>query len=326
MDVRVQATLWAIVLVVLGFIAARSFGGASDVSHGQRVRLDDGRHILLNCSGEGSPTVLLEGGFAATSSAWFKVQPAIARLTKVCSYDRAGYGQSDFSPLPRDGTAIASDLDATLKKAGVIGPFVVVGHSSGALYVRVFSDLRPKDVVGMVLVDPSVEYQDKRFASRFGAGAGSVARLRERAVRCLDAAESGSFPSDDPLLKPCVAIGTKPQARDIDNWRTQISELDCLWQATSAEVAEGRQSYGDMPLVVLTADGTFGGLPATRAIVEDFWSQLHKEIAQRSTRGREELVSGSSHMMMFDRPDAIEAAVTEVVGAVRHNRAANGVL
>ena len=142
---------------------------------GRLVMLPDHRRLNLRCSGHGSPTVVLEGGFGADSLAWYKVQPALAARYRVCAYDRAGAGFSDPAPAPRDGAAIARDLDAGLRAAGIGGPFVLVGHSSGGLYARIFADLRPKDVIGMVLVDPSVPHQDLRFAERLRARCGKPA-------------------------------------------------------------------------------------------------------------------------------------------------------
>jgi pimeloyl-ACP methyl ester carboxylesterase len=253
----------------------------------------------------------------------------VAPRFRVCAYDRAGYGFSDPGPMPRDGAAVARDLDQGLRAAGINGPFIVVGHSAGGLYVRLFADRRPRDVVGMVLVDPSVEYQDRRFAAAFGPGAGSLAPLRARDERCLAAAKAGSLPSSDPALAPCAAPPGKgeasaaaaarlAQARRPSLWETRISELDTLWTLTSDEVAAGRRSYGDMPLIVLTADGSSAGAPpAVRSRVSRFWSGLHAEIAVRSDRGLERTVAGSSHIMMRDRPDAIATAIDEVAAQVR---------
>jgi len=283
----------------------------------RRVVLGDGRHLYLDCSGHGTPTVLLEGGFGATSRAWLKVQPVVSRFTRVCSYDRAGSGVSDAGPLPRDGRAIASDLDQALRRTGIRGPLVMVGHSSGALYVRLFADRRPKDVVGMVLVDPSIEHQDKRFAEQFGPGAGSPAPLRNKWVSCLAAAENGSLPSRDPALQKCTGKTpdiVQPGALRPENWRNQISELDTLWGVTSDQIDAGRHSYGDMPLIVLTADGTFAKAPsALQPAINALWWKLHAEIAARSSRGFVRLVTGSSHLMMLDRPDAICLAIHDVL-------------
>jgi pimeloyl-ACP methyl ester carboxylesterase len=288
------------------------------------IRLADGRRINLRCAGPNKgPTVLLEGGFGAPSTAWYKVAPLIDQRHRVCAYDRAGYGFSDQGPMPRDGAAVVRDLNETLKIAGIAAPFVVVGHSAGALYVRLFADSRPRDVVGMVLVDPSVEHQDARFAAVFGKGLGGISPLRARAAACLAAANKGALPSVDPAL---VACGPRPganpaeaaQARSPGTWQTQVSELDTLFTLTSDEVDAGRQGYGDMPLIVLTADGSYARAPAAaRAALDGVWSQLHAEISARSTRGSAQRVAHSSHMMIFDRPDAIAAAVEEVIAAAR---------
>jgi pimeloyl-ACP methyl ester carboxylesterase len=298
------------------------------------VRLPDGRRINLACAGKGSPTVLLEGGYRASAGGWWKVQPLVARFTRVCAYDRAGYGKSDPGPFPRDGAAVARDLDATLKAAKIAGPFVVVGHSAGGLYMRLFSDLRPRDVVGMVLIDTSVEHQDRRFAEVFGPGAGGTGPLKVRAEQCFTAAEAGVLPSTDPGLAYCTP--KKPKAGETPAWRealaeetrpttwsTAVSELDTLWADTSDEVDKGRAAYGDMPLIVLTASGTYDeGPPAARAQAEALWRRLHQEVAARSSRGQERLVEGSSHMMTIDRPDAVADAVREVVDQTRGVRPA----
>lgn len=299
---------------------------------GQRVRLRDGRRLNFRCQGRGQPTVLLEGGFAATSLAWYKVQPQIAQTHRACSYDRAGYGFSDPGPLPRDGAATAEDLDDGLRAAGIRGPFVLVGHSAGGLYMRLFADRRPHEVVGMVLADPSIEHQDRRFAAAFGPGAGSLAGMRAKAAACLAAAEQHALPSNEQSLAACTP---KPEPKQLasvnaarlaeavrpDTWRTQVSELDSLWADTSDEVDRGRKSYGGLPLVVLTADGSYAGAPVSvRPAIDALWRSLHREIAARSSRGVERLVMGSSHMMIFDRPDAIVEAVSDVITASRTGR------
>jgi pimeloyl-ACP methyl ester carboxylesterase len=273
--------------------------------------------------------VLFEGGFAATSLAWYKVQPLVARQHRACAYDRAGYGFSDPGAEPRDGAATAKDLDEGLRALGINGPFVLVGHSAGALYMRLFADRRPADVVGMVLVDPSIEHQDRRFADAFGPGAGALTGQRNRAASCLAAAEAKTLPSSEPALAACtpkpvptqapaVAAARMAEALRPATWRTQISELDSLWGSTSQAVDAGRASYGRLPLVVLTAEGTYAGAPpSVRAAVDGLWRDLHREIAARSERGEERLVAGSSHMMMLDQPQAIVQAVDQVIAESR---------
>ena len=328
--------LWVAALVLaalVGTAGADSTGAPATTDPsarpGRLVRLPDGQRLDLRCTGRGEPTVLFEGGFAATSLAWYKVQPEVARRHRACSYDRAGYGFSDPGPSPRDGAATAKDLDDALRAAHITGPFVLVGHSAGGLYMRLFADRRPREIAGMVLLDPSIEHQDRRFAAAFGPGAGSLAGQRARASACLGAAERGALPSEDPALAACTPKPQPGQPPSVNaarmaeavrpsTWRTQLSELDSLWGATSAEIDAGRAAYGALPMIVLTADGTYAGAPAAaRPAIEGLWRDLHREIARRSSRGEERLVAGSSHMLMLDRPDAVVQAIDEIIAESR---------
>ncbi len=121
-------------------------------------KIDVGGHSLnLRIGGHGSPAVIFEGGFGEGIAGWSLVQKEIANFAQTVSYDRAGLGQSELGPKPRSARQIATELHTALQNAGVKPPYVLVGHSLGGPYVRVFSDLYPKEVAGMVLLDPSQE-------------------------------------------------------------------------------------------------------------------------------------------------------------------------
>jgi pimeloyl-ACP methyl ester carboxylesterase len=126
--------------------------------------VDVGGHKMhLDCTGQGAPTVLLESGLEDDWLVWYKVQPAISKLAQVCSYDRAGMGFSDPRPDQQpDSRTIAQNLHMLLANAGVNPPYVLVGHSLGGIHVRVFQNLYPADVVGMVLVDSGHPDQENR--------------------------------------------------------------------------------------------------------------------------------------------------------------------
>ena len=297
---------------------------------GRLVRLHDGRRINLRCSGAGAPTVIFEGGWASTSLAWNGVRARVSAHHRACAYDRAGSGFSDSGPEPRDGAAIARDLDEALRAGRIRGPFILVGHSAGGLYIRLFADRRWSDVAGFVFVDPSVEFQDRRFAEAFGPGAGSVAGLRLRTENCLAAAEAGALPSSDPKLSACVPspnpslppsvnAARLAEARRPSTWRAQLSELDALWTTTSDEIANGRGSYDHRPMIVLTADGApqASTHDDRRSASRNFWISLHRELAARSGLGVETVVERSGHLMMNDRPDTIVAAIETVAGQAR---------
>ncbi len=116
--------------------------------------IDVGGHSLhLNCSGSGSPTVILEPGAGGMSSDLAWITPAVARETRVCVYDRAGHGWSEPADSPQDGAQIATDLHTLLERGDVPGPYVMAGHSFGGLYVLTFAARYPDEVAGLVLVD-----------------------------------------------------------------------------------------------------------------------------------------------------------------------------
>src|SRR3989441_3748262 len=120
----------------------------------------NGHSLNLLIGGEVTPTVVFEAGFGAGLTSWSTVQSNIAKFAGTVSYDRAGIGQSEAGPKPRAAKQIALELHTALQNAGIGPPYVLVGHSFGGIYVRVFADMYPKEVAGMVLIDPSQETFD----------------------------------------------------------------------------------------------------------------------------------------------------------------------
>lgn len=114
----------------------------------------------LYCTGRGTPIVLLESGLWGDSEDWFKVQLEISKVTRVCSCDRTGMGFSDPRP---DSRNIANNLHALLTNAEEKPPYILVGHSLGGIHVRVYENLYPAEVVGMVLVDSGHPDQKSRL-------------------------------------------------------------------------------------------------------------------------------------------------------------------
>jgi pimeloyl-ACP methyl ester carboxylesterase len=287
---------------------------------GSLAVLPDGRRIDFICTGQGSPTVLLESGFGAGASAWGRVQPRIAAKTRVCAYDRAGFGFSDPGPMPRDGAAIARDLDFGLKAARIRGPYVVVGHSAGGLYARLFAARRRQEVVGLVFVDSSVEHQTQRMEAMFGAGAGSLDGLERRALRCLKLTSGPRSPADDAALLECAPLSGDAHTRQVqlrpETYRTQVSELENLFTTTSDEVDRTGDLLRDIPAIVLTAakgDGAAGVADDPGAAA---WQKFHRQLAGGFLRGDQRLVK-SGHLMMFDRPEVIAGAALELVDGAR---------
>lgn len=283
------------------------------------MRLPDGRRINLRCSGRGAPIVILESGFGADSHAWAKVQRLVARRTKVCSYDRAGYGDSDPGPLPRHGEAIARDLDQALRAARLRGPFVLVGHSAGGLYVQLFAGRRRADVAGLVLVDTSIVFQDQRMEALFGKRYSGIQPVLARVEGCRQAAEAGTTAVTDVAFARCVpataSATARAEAARPSLWRTQVSELETLFTETSKQRARLGGLIAGVPTTVLTASRT--GEPAgDDAPGDQAWETAHRQLAAEFKQGTQRLVR-SGHLMIIERPDEVVGAILERVEAAR---------
>ncbi len=290
-------------------LAVALLAGAAPWETPQRlVPLADGRKINLYCTGQGAPTVILEAGFGATTWTWSKVQPMIAATNRVCSYDRAGMGFSDAGPMPRDGRAVVADLAAVLKTAKVAPPYVLVGHSAGAMTMRLFADAYPRSVAGMVLVDPSIEgqfdEQDDMVAARVAVYQRCAAAALAHALPSTDPKLARCTPALSPSLSPAMAKVLQAAALDPGHWQTQASEYAAIAGANTDALRAGRQDYGDLPIIVLTA-----GLSAD---ADPRWEARHAALAARSTRGAQRTVAGASHNIMKDAPQAVVDAIVEV--------------
>src|ERR671910_1269326 len=116
-----------------------------------------GYSLHINCVGQGSPTVVLDAGSGAMSAHWVRVQREVSGTTRVCFYDRAGMGWSEMGPDPRDAKQITGELHTLLSKAGIEGPYVLVGHSFGGMYMQTYAARYPEEVAGVALVDSSTD-------------------------------------------------------------------------------------------------------------------------------------------------------------------------
>lgn len=295
------------------------------------VTLKDGRRLNLHCTGQGAPTVILEGGWTANTASWRKVQGPLAATTRICSYDRAGYGFSDAGPQPRTTQAIADDLASLLKAAKIKGPYVIVAHSLGALDARLFVDQHRRDVAGLVLVDPATEYQDRDLA-KISPATGKAETEFEDGVRiCAQAVIAGKMTADLPQRPYCIDGPSRSLPASVNAARlasqstatyqtASLSELTSFAGLSSAQVAKSRRPWGDLPVIVLTAENTQKNpdLPqAEQDALAKAWWDMHDGVAKLSTRGENRLVPDTGHMIPSQRPQAIIDAVTSLVEQAR---------
>ena len=311
-----------VILLALAGACYQAIETRLDVSQypeGGRLVDVGGYRLILNCTGIGSPTVVLEAGFGDVSVEWRAVQPQIAKFSRVCSYDRAGYGGSDPGPMPRTSLRIATELHTLLKNAGEMPPYVLVGSSFGGYNVRVFNGLYPDEVVGIVLADATQEDQYELLPKAWSAL--SAAQLKH----CQRLARYAFFVVDLGIGRLMLrAQGAQDHAAYLilqaKYLRARASELEQM--RISAEQARVADHIRDKPLVVLTAalntDTTLsGGL--SKQDFEEFqriWvNDLQLRLKHLSARGSRIMVLRSGHDIPSDRPDSIVNSVHELCAA-----------
>jgi len=265
-----------------------------------------GYRLHLHCNGTGSPTVLFEAGIGDDSLTWAGVQPAIAKTTRACSYDRAGYGWSDPSPNPRDAKTIAQELYTLLRAADIGGPLVLVGHSLGGMLVREYAGLYRSDVAGMVLVDSTSPNQFRRMVR---TGHANDEFIRKEAyfqdTMIFGWPRLSGWCDHWPLAERDVRRATECR---LQPWITHVKEYKAL-DKDSIEVLQAG-TLGDMPLTVLTEGA------ATTNDPPNSFGAMQKELVGLSTRGSQVFVPGG-HMIQVDQPQAVSSAVLRVVAIVR---------
>ncbi|HTS37096.1 MAG TPA: alpha/beta hydrolase [Candidatus Solibacter sp.] len=275
-------------------------------------RFDVGGYKMhIDCIGEGSPAVILDSGLGDTYISWRKVQPQIAKSTRVCSYDRAGLGYSDSSPRPRTSRSIAEELHALLQAASVPPPYVLVGHSMAGYDVRIYSSLYPKEVAGMVLVDASHPDQENRFPPE----------LKNMEASWMREAEflAYTMPFGVPRAMG-LCDDDVPQRTAECNFHTAqgaVAELKTF--SESAQEAGQTGLLGDIPLEVLSHDPDKPSAelpPDVAKPTNEAWEKMQEELAHLSTRGVQRVVKGSSHYIQIDDPQVVIDAVRTMVAEV----------
>lgn len=299
---------------------------------GELVRLGDGRALNLRCSGEGATVVLLEAGGNADSTTWYRVQPRLAALTRVCAYDRAGYGFSDEGPLPRDLDAYVADLHALIEAAHIPVPVLLVGHSLGSNIVRSYAQRYPQQVAGLVLVDPSEHGADAQMPEDWQQQIAPMLAQREALLTaCEDAATAGDaeaiqqrcLRAPSPWMSERVAAATALNKSKPAYWRTLRSELASNI-AVFAEPVPIDESYGALPLVLLSASEQAQDVPPeVLEVIAAARQQTHARILAASTRSSVVEVTAAGHDIQLDRPEAVVSAVRGVL-AGQGREAADG--
>ena len=328
-------------------LAPRNVVALGEYTHPhQLVDVEQGRRLNVFCMGSGSPTVIFEAGGGDDSASFRSVEPGIAATTRTCAYDRAGVGFSDPAPWPSTAANTVADLHRLVQAISPGQPVVLVGHSNGGLYVPLYAATYPKDVAGMVLIDPFTVGVDKIATALltprqrddwYASDDRDVAQART----CLDVANKGWLVQPKYRKSPCLDNPPSPDParhKVLNEQLARPNEQQVLLSAlldtypapdhgmsgSELDLLRANPDFGSMPLIVLTAgkDEQTGLPKRTRAAIAKAWKHNNDELAARSRRGKNVLVPGSHHYIQKERPgvviDAVRQVVDEVRGAGKH--------
>jgi pimeloyl-ACP methyl ester carboxylesterase len=290
-----------------------------------------GQRLHVNCTGSGSPTVVLESGTGDFSVIWALVEPGVARFARVCSYDRGGYAWSEPGTRPRTFAQLALELHTALSALRVAPPYILVGQSYGGLVVRGFAREYQSEVAGLVLVDAVHEDQQIVYG-------GQPHRIRESATGrpfptphiSLDAdlvaqaRSRTSGPSDQALEPPLDRLPAGAQA--IWQW-AQARPLAALAQQAETDWSPEelrrmhqerighRATLGTLRLIVLarTAGGYPDGMSVSAADLERERRDLQLDLSRLSSRGQLIYAPHSGHNIHLEDPELVVRAIQDVV-------------
>ncbi len=261
-----------------------------------------GYRVHLYCAGTGSPTVVIVG--AGFSFNWGLVQPEVAKFSQVCSYDHSGIGWSDSGP--KDSCSLrVSEVHTALKNAGIKGPYVLVGHSLGALVARLYAGQYPDEAAGMVFVDHA-----------FHAAFPNVAK--------------GPPPAPPPMTLPPSGGGGIESDPNFNKLSSRDRELH-LWAMSQTRNQTALQSnHAMMPECVAKADAIskehshpLGNKPLVDVSTDEAlgpdYIKLQTDLLSLSQNSKQIIAKNSGHFIIIDRPDVVIDAISQVVRSVRSN-------
>jgi pimeloyl-ACP methyl ester carboxylesterase len=287
-----------------------------------QIFLVNGHKMYLNCTGSGSPTIVLDSGLGNDSLIWGGVQPQLAKTTRVCSYDRAGFGWSDAQPGPRDADHIAAELHQLLAQAKVDGPIVLMGHSIAGMYIRDYAARYPENVAGLIFVDGSTPLQDENPALQ---SAGETGWVRKTSILMMrSTAVAGLFRLTGSCSRPIPGFDSSSGqllAEDLCYPHfTSISSEFASFNASGHETVH-TGPFGALPVLIISQDPAkvlSQKHPPTQLVkLENAWSQMQEDLKKLSKHSSRIIARGSTHAVQIDRPDLLARAVPLFIEQIR---------
>jgi len=313
----IRVSVFGVVLAIAGMVyqtAATESDQRKYPPPGVLVNVN-GYKMHIYCMGEGSPTIILDHVGGGSSMDWALIQPKLAEHTRVCAYDRAGFGWSDYNPAPRTMEQQVNELHNLLQGANEQGPYILVGHSYGARVDRVYAAKYPDEVAGMVLMDAGILSDDPRYPAEMQSDFESENNML-RAARWLS--PFGLV----RLTQPLMELPTFDLPEEARLASASFSASTRFFQSLIAQSESGTTilqeehavtSLGDIPLLVLTANEPDDA-------VRKVWTQANIEMASLSTNGSYRIVEGATHISLAYRERDAQVCtdgILEVLEAAR---------
>jgi len=289
---RRSAGTWVVVL--LTFISCRQEPGSQ--SGMAKVGTHSLHYVRL---GSGSPTLVLDAGYGETYRDWLPLLEEIAQTMSVIAYDRAGYGESEAGPLPRDCKREAEELHLLLFSLKAEGPLILLGHSLGAMNMQVFANQHPEKVGGIILIDPPpVDWLNGMgFPRLYQMAESETEEMNQKAGAVLAGNDAGD-------------------RQELHFLEAMASEHEQMLHGSAVEVAE-IASFGDLPLYVIASEKPNERFGEDATAYQRFWNRQCKDLAYKSIHGEYLLAEGCSHSVHLDAPDIIADAVKQMASTIK---------
>jgi pimeloyl-ACP methyl ester carboxylesterase len=283
-----------------------------------QIYLVNGHKMRMDCIGSGSPTIVLDAGLGNDGLIWGGVQPVLAKTTRVCSYDRAGFGWSDPLPDPRDAEHIAAELRGLLAAANINGPIVLMGHSISGIYMRAYATRYPAHVAGLIFVDGSTPLQNRNPAFQAHASNNPpqwFEMLLKRTAYALGIPRvlgecSQSFAGFS-------ARASKLQDEDVCRDRVTAIAAEFRSMDRSGEETVHTGPYGALPILIFSQDPAKTAADGQPADIVHAWNSMQEDLKKLSTRSRRIVARGSDHYVQLARADLIEREVPLFLAQIR---------
>lgn len=267
---------------------------------GQRFDVG-GYQLHIHCTGAGSPTVIVDVGLGDDSTDWLPIQQAVSDTSRICVFDRPGYGWSDFGPSPRTSKKIAQELETLLREADIPPPYVLVGHSFGGYNIRVFAANNPETVAGMILVDASHEDQYNRFQIKLPSNL-----KRHGTIMILPKSTDSLAHADKPPVL---------RERAFHAARAEISALE-----ESAVQLQQNAVIPVVPLIVISRGKPewYGNVGLQQR--EKMWIDLQQDLSRLSPISTHMFAHQSGHAIPHEQPEIIVEAIEQLVSQVQSRK------